>query len=80
MGYTGSIPGGNGAEGMLACEPTDGQDEELVGGARGMFMFMGIEVMFIGLTLVLGSLRLPIELCWSEDSWCFSLLPPRPRR
>lgn len=71
MGYTGSIPGGNGAEGMLAWEPTEGQEEEVVGGPRGMVMGMGMG---------LGSLWLPIELCCSEDSWCFSLLPPRPRR
>lgn len=60
---------------MLAWEHTDGQEEEFVGGPRGMLSGPGA-------VLVLGSLRLPFrprELCWSEDSWCLSLLPPRPR-
>lgn len=49
---------------MLAWEPTDGQEEEFVGGPRGMFRGRGA-------VLVLLSRRLPLrlrELCWSEDS------------
>lgn len=44
----GSIPGVKGAEGMLAWEPTDGQEEEVVGGPRGMLKGKGA-------VLVLGS-------------------------
>lgn len=60
---------------MLAWEPTDGQDEEFVGGPMGVLRGTGT-------VAVVGTRRLPFgpkELCWSDDSWCLSLLPPRPR-
>lgn len=53
-----------------------------MGGPRGMFrgVLRGV-LRGPGAALLLGSTCLPLtELCCPDDSWCFSLFPPRPRR
>ncbi len=73
------MPGAYGTEGTLVCDPEVGQEEELAAGPMGMEEFECLSgVGNPGWRPCCGPAGLR-DLTFSEVSWCFSLLPPRPR-